>query len=238
MTEEGRLPTHEPQHQLFTRRDIVIGCNSKVWQGLARDPQLSRKIAAAIGHRQMAAFEFLPSDRVWVFSYSRDERENAALLQALHAASVSELVYVSSSSTRVASETNCYEYPRVKHRAELQALAHPAGKVLTIGLVYGTLDELPAGENIATSLGELAEFMQAPYWPDGQGQRKYLFRNVPRPFVSGLEQASYRAYGKVIFALRRYPCLLRPIDLLLRALNVRWYGYVYLSTRLWNSTTS
>lgn len=238
MTEEGRLLTDEPQHEPLTRRDIVVGRNSKVWQGLARDPQLSRKIGPAIGHRQTAAFEFRPNDRVWVFSYSRDERENAALLQALHGAGVSELVYVSSSSTRVVAETNCYEYPRVKHRAELQALAHPAGKVLTIGLVYDTLDELPAGENIATSLGELAEFMQAPHWPDGQERRKYLFRSVPRPFVSGLEQASYRVYGKVIFALRRYPCLLRPIDLLLRALNVRWYGYVYLSTGLWNSTTS
>lgn len=238
MIEEGRLLTDEPQHQPLTRREIVIGRNSKVWQALTRDPQVSRKIGPAIGHQQMAGFEFRPSDRVWVFSYSRDERENAALLQALHAAGVSALVYVSSSSTRVVTETNCYEYPRVKHRAELQALAHPAGKVLTIGLVYDTLDELPAGENIATSLSELAEFMQAPHWPDGRGQRKYLFRSVPRPFVSGLEQASYRAYGTVIFALRRYPCLLRPIDLLLRALNVRWYGYVYLSTRLWNSTTS
>jgi hypothetical protein len=151
---------------------------------------------------------------------------------------VAEVVYLSSSSCRVASRTTCYEYPRVKQKAETQALAFDAGKVLTIGLVYADESELPAGDNVATSLGELAAFMLAPAWPDGQGRRKHLLRQVSRPFTSALEKVLYRAYGWAILSLKRYPCALRPVDLLLRVARMRWYGYVYLSNRLWISTIS
>ena len=220
------------------RREVVVGRNSKVWSGLAADARIAGLVGVAIGHRELDTFAFSAKDRVWVFSYSRDEHDNSALLKRLENAGVAEVVYVSSSSCRVAARTACYEYPRVKLKAESQALGFNAGKVLTIGLVYADERELPAGDNVATSLAELAAFMLAPTWPDGQGRRKHLFRQVSCPFSGALEQTLYRAYGWAIFSLKRYPCVLRPVDLLLRASRMRWYGYVYLSNRLWISTTS
>ena len=238
MTGAEQLRLDDPESSCGTRREVVVGRNSRVWQRLSADLRVTERVGAAIGHRDVPAFAFGPGDRVWVFSYSRNEHENTALLKRLEDAGVSELVYVSSSSCRVTSETACYEYPRIKQRAETAALSHRAGKVLTIGLMYAAEGELPAGENIATRLSELAAFMLAPQWPQGQGRRKNLFRQVSRPFSGALERSLYRTYGRVIFSLRRYPCVLRPIDLLLRVLGMRWYGYVYLSNRLWISTPS
>lgn len=221
-----------------TVRNVVIGSHSKVWHGL--HPRLSHAGCKfeAIGHRDVERFAFTPEDRVWVLSYSRLAQQNAELLQRLGRAGVGEIVYVSSSSTIVRQLTTCYEYPYVKHQAELDALAWPNARVLTIGLMYEQPAELPGGANVATSFDELAAFICAPSWPDDAGRRKRLFAVVQRPFANALDRQLYRVYGVLLRWVGRYPCILRPLDLLLRAIGARWYGYVYLSNRLWISTIS
>jgi hypothetical protein len=218
-------------------REIVVGRNSKVWGHLVAEHGLTESKFLAISHRDVASFDFLATDRVWVFSYSRNERENTALLKHLEAAQVGQVVYVSSSSVRVAERTRCYEYPRVKQHAETTALENQKAKVLTIGLVYVNENELPAGLNVATSISEIASFMSAPQWVDSQARRKNLFRKIDTPFKGTVEYFFYKAYGTAIFSLGQFPCVMRPLDLVLKAFNMRWYGYVYLSNRLWTSTT-
>ena len=219
-------------------RDVVVGRNSAVWLTLARMSAISHRIQQAIGHRELDSFEFLPTDRVWVLSYSRNVEDNEAIFRRLREADVLEVVYVSSSSTIVNRETNCYEYPRVKQHAEVSVLTLPRARVLTIGLMYSDERELPAGDNVATSYNELAEFMLAPHWPADEGRRNRLFRVVSRPFRNTLEYLLYRLYGHAMTLVRSRPCLLRPFDLVLRALRMRWYGYTYSSNRLWISTMS
>ena len=84
----------------------------------------------------------------------------------------------------------------------------------------------------------IAAFLLAPDWPDDDGRRKRLFHVVKRPFRNVFERALARAYGFALDASGAHPCLLRPADLLLRTLGMRWYGYTLLSNRLWTSTTS
>ena len=219
-------------------REIVLGRSSVVWQRLAREPALDAWATAAIGHADLQAFAFTPSDRVWVLSYSRNPAENHAMLQRLDAAGVREIVYVSSASTIVSRVTRCYEYPRVKQQAEDAALALPNARVLTIGLMHDDPAELPSGANIATRYAELAAFLRAPAWPDAGGRGKHLFAIVHRPYRHAVERGLARAYGAALTAAGSRPCLLRPVDLLLRAVGMRWYGYTFLSNRLWTSTTS
>ncbi|TXH48624.1 MAG: hypothetical protein E6Q93_26370 [Burkholderiaceae bacterium] len=220
------------------RREIVLGRNSTVWRRLATHPALAGTSFTAIGHHDLSGFDFSSHDRVWVFSYSRVPAENHAMLARLGAAGVAEIAYLSSSSAIVTRRTRCWEYPRVKQQAEDEALALPNGKVLTVGLMHADAAELPAGDNIATSYDMLADFMRSPAWTDGDGRRRHLFRIEPRPYRSGLERALARLYGAALDACGTQPCLLRPIDLLLRLLGMRWYGYTFLSNRLWTSTTS
>lgn len=219
-------------------REVVLGRSSTVWRRLAADAGLARRGVVAIGHHDLASFVFTPADRIWVLSYSRVPAENAAMLAHLHAAGVAEIVYISSASTIVSQRTRCYEYPRVKQQAEDGALSLPNAKVLTIGLMHEDTAELPGGTNVATRYDDLAAFMLEPDWPDDGGRRKRLFRIEQRPFSSALERLLARAYGTALDACGAHPCLLRPLDLLLRLLGMRWYGYTFLSNRLWTSTIS
>lgn len=204
---------------------------------------LSPRLAAAghpfvaIGHRDAMRFDFADADCVWVLSYSRTVAENQQLLQRIATAGVARIVYVSSSSTIVAEVTRCYEYPRVKYLAERDALRLPMGKVLTIGLMYEQPSELPGGVTIATSYDELARFFAAPQWPE-ESNHKRLFSLVERPFRNGLDHFAFALYGRLMKLAGTLPCLLRPLDLVLRSVGVRWHGYVYLSNKLWISTIS
>lgn len=191
-----------------------------------------------MGHADLTEFQFTAHDRVWVLSYSRDARDNSAMLERLGAAGVGEIVYVGSSSAVVARSTDCYSYPTAKLQAELRALELPHAKVLTIGLMHDHARELPAGPSVATSFDELAQFMANPAWPDDGGRRKVLLRAITNPFAGALERAAYLGYGALMSATGSHPCLLRPADAVLRLLGIRWYGYTFLSNRLWISTIS
>ncbi len=219
-------------------REVVLGGNAKVWRALAADKRMAQRFTTTLSHRDLASFAFTPQDRVWVFAYSRDPAQNSALLQRLQSAGVAELVYVSSSAVIVNERSNCYEYPRVKHLAEQEVRALPQGRVLTLGLVYGQPDELPGGDNIATSHARLADFMLAPHWPEEGGTGRRLFERIRRPFKHPLDAGLFTLYGSLMALAAGHPCLLRPLDLLLRSLGLRWYGYTYLSNRLWISKTS
>jgi hypothetical protein len=217
-------------------REVVIGCHSKVWRRAVQNARVAQRFTVAVGHNEVSRFHFTPDDRVWVFSYSRIPDENVRLLSTLQTAAVREVVYISSASTIVTTLTRCYEYPRVKQEAEQEAQRRLHARVLMLGLVYAQISELPAGATVATSQATLEQFLLDPKWPEGHG-RVHLFGVVKRPFSGPLEALLYRGYGALQWAFRSWPCVLRPLDYLLRAAGVRWYGYIHLSNRLWISTT-
>lgn len=219
-------------------RNVVVGGGSSAWRTLADISVVSDQMHRVIGHKDLAQFEFTSLDRVWIFSYSRKNVENEAIFEQLRIAGVNEVIYISSSSAIVSQRTDCYEYPRVKQAAEISVLTMPQARVLTIGLLYSDPKELPAGDNIATSYQELANFMLAPIWSESEPRRKRLFRKVSIPFSNRAESIIYRLYIRLMKYAGARPCLLRPIDLILRILHLRWYGYVTLSNRLWISTMS
>lgn len=217
-------------------RHIVIGRNSRIWSVLVRLGLLDVKIFQAIGHQELSEFQFVPQDTVWIFSYSRNPEENEAILQHLARLKVAVVVYVTSASTNVTCITDCYEYPWVKSQAYLAAIKICKANVLSIGLFYTHETELPCGTTAATSAQELAEFMSAPSW-DHQAEFTRLFSPVTRPFQNQLEERLYASYGKLQKLCGSYPCLMRPFDFALRMMNMRWYGYLYLSNKLWFTKT-
>ena len=219
-------------------REVILGGNSSVWRALQSHPLIAQRRWNAIRHGEVASFAFEPGDRVWVFAYSLVLADNLAMLALLRLADVSEIIYVSSSSTIVCGTTRCYAYPNAKHHAEQAALALANSRILTLGQIYARASQLPAGLSMATSIDQLASFMTQPEWPAGCGRAKNLFEPVLRPFGASLEAGMYRVYGRVLTICGRWPCVLRPIDLVLRAVGWRWYGYVFLSNRLWTATIS
>lgn len=218
-------------------REIVIGRNSKVWKASARNPDVVRRFSVALSHSDVGNFNFGRGDRVWIFAYSKEADGNSRLLSRLEAAGVQNVVYVSTATTNVTRLTNCYAYPRVKQQAELEARRRFNAKILRLGLVVGALSEVPAGWHAVTFQERLDRFLLEPQW-GSEDNDVHLFEFIAVPFARGWERLIYRLYDSIQWALRRYPCVLRPFDFFLRAIGIRWYGYVNLSNRLWSTTTS
>lgn len=216
-------------------RDIVLGRNSSVWRFLCERPDVASANFLSLSHSELGDFVFDGDDRVWVFAYSRKSVENFEMIDRLRRSGVRNIIYVGSSSSIVCSVSHCYEYPRVKNSAEKYVLSFPEGCSVTLGLVVQDHVGLPAGPSLVTTYDDLAAFMLNPPWIRGGGGRKTLFRQVERGFESKIESFVYHSYGHLLGLCGRWPCFLRPIDFLLRAVNYRWYGYTYLSNRLWKS---
>ncbi len=217
-----------------TQRLIVLGRNSKVWASLQKCHLLANIPIIAISHVELVTFPFLPGDRVWVFSYSRSTNENYKLLKLLSKQEDIRVIYISSASTNVTSITRCYNYPRIKQQAMEDAISICDAKIINIGWVYNMVSELPSGLTAATSVDEIAMLMLEDI--SSSDRLLNLFHLVERPFRRGFEKKLYWWYGMLLKGCGRYPCLLRPVDLVLKLLGMRWYGYLYLSNRLWSTT--
>lgn len=215
-------------------RLVVLGRHSKVWAALSASSLLEGLDVSAIGHAELAQFAFRPGDHVWVLSYSRSPEQNRALLEQLARHAGLQVSYISSASTNVTRLTRCYSYPSVKQQAQEDARRLCAARIVNIGWFYRQEQELPAGRTAATSVAELAALMRAGSAPTQETVN--LFRMIERPFRGAAERALFRLYGVLLGASGRFPCLLRPLDLVLRTLDMRWYGYLYLSNRLWSTT--
>lgn len=219
-------------------REVVVGKNSAIWRVLSHDDRIRSRFQIALGHGDIANERFGPNDRLWVFSYSRKGSENRAFLERLKSAGASNIIYFSSATTNVTEITSCYNYPSVKKDAEVFARDKLGAYVVSLGVLFEALDDLPAGTTIATHFDDLIRFMLSPTWPADTKQRVLLFQPVKRPFSTRLEEVTFNMYARAINATGRWPCVLRPFDFLCRALGYRWYGYVYLSNKAWLSTTS
>lgn len=209
-------------------RLVVVGRNSKIWRRLSQMPDTQP--AVAIGHQEAKDFPFAPDDTVWILSYARDDRANAALFDAIGGAPVGQVIYLSTATANVAKLTQCYAYPRTKARAEALARDQLAAQICRIGLVFDDPGELPAGRVAATPYDDLASAMSAS--AGGELPPFELFALVERPFRSWPEWVAHKAYGAMMRLFGRVPCVLRPVDFALRAMGWRWYGYLFLSNKL------
>ena len=215
-------------------RIVVIGRNSKVWSAIARAQEFDVVNVVAISHAELGRFTFVPGDQVWVLSYSRLAAQNLALLEIIAKSDEVDVTYVSSASTNVVKHTKCYKYPTIKYQAEEDAVRVCNARIVRIGWFYVNSDELPAGRTAATSATELVKFMISG--GSRSNNEIKLFQMVERPFHSAVERLMFNAYGCMLKTVGSYPCLLRPVDFFLRAINMRWYGYIYLSNKIWSMT--
>lgn len=221
---------------LRSGRLVVIGKNSKIWGEISRAQEFDLANVVAIGHADLVGFTFVPGDQVWVLSYSRLAARNLELLEVIAQSSDIYVTYVSSASTNVVEHTKCYTYPTIKYQAEKDAVRVCNARIVQIGWFYADANELPAGRTAATSLKELVNFMLSDRSPSNSNNAIKLFQMVERPFHSAFERLIFKVYGCIFNAVGSHPCILRPVDFFLRCANMRWYGYLFLSNKLWSMT--
>lgn len=217
-----------------TARLIVVGKNSKIWRHLAGRRMTTDMPLVALGHNDIADFSFSPNDLAWILSYSKRDAANDLLFRRLHSAGLRRMVYVSTATTNVVTNTRCYSYPTAKAAAEASARAQFDTVIARIGIMYDDASELPRGPVVATSYEELEKFITSFKFEEHAEQGEALvFEVLELPFASSVEKSLFRCYSYVQRRTGSYPCILRPLDLILKLLGYRWYGYVGLSNRLW-----
>jgi hypothetical protein len=219
-------------------REVIVGKHSSVWRELAKREDIARRFQILLSHDDLDDVKLRATDRVWILSYSKRADENAAMVYKLATLGAAEYVYVSTATTNVASRTKCYKYPIVKLLAENLAREALNAHVLSVGFLFFQISELPSGKMAATNYDDLASFMLTPRWATNKSQSVALFRIYDRPFKNAAERAIFNIYGHLISTLEKFPCALRPVDFALRRLGYKWYGYVYLSNKIWSMTTS
>lgn len=220
------------------QRIVVVGRNSVLWSRIADRLLALRPDTLAVGHGDLANLRLESADRLWIFSYAPDAEANRALFDRIAALGAGHHVYLSSATANIADRIRCYRYPAVKAQGEKDAADCLNAATVRIGLIYDDPDELPGGVSAATRLDDLVALMAAggPCSDDERGVI-HLYRLVDRSFSGVFERASYRVYCALLRLTGTRPCLLRPLDLVLRILGWRWYGYFRLSNDRCRTTT-
>lgn len=219
-------------------RLVIVGKNSVLW-GRIRERVLElQPTTVAISHREVGSYALAGRDVVWILSYAPDDFANTRLMEKLKAAGAGRACYVSTATANIVDVTTCYGYPAVKAAAERTAREVLNASIVRIGMIYDHAEELPAGRSAATALDDMVRAMIASLDPDAAPDAMlHLYQLIDRPFGSSLERALYSCYGLLLRWTARWPCLLRPIDLILRTVGYRWYGYFRLSNERCTATT-
>jgi hypothetical protein len=216
-------------------RLVFVGRSSKLWARLIPHFE-GRRHAVAIGHSDVGGFAFDANDDVWIGSYAPNEAGNLYLLSALAHRGVTQATYISTATANIADTNFCYHYPRIKARAEAAARTILKARIVRIGLIYDHVRELPGGTSAATNIRVLANAMQGGDLAPAKDDIIHQYSMVSRPIETILESKMQRLYGKMIRLTGRFPCVLRPIDLILSLIGWHWYGYLYLSNHKCMST--
>lgn len=221
------LSSQSPQNNA---RLVILGRNSVLWSRIADRVLAQRPTSLAIGHSDLDGMHLSADDHLWILSYAPREEDNRLLFEKVRRLGAGRHFYLSSATVNIAEEVGCYRYPAVKAAGERDAKRVLDAATIRIGLIYDDPTELPAGVSAATRLEDLVGAILAPDETQmSDGGITALYQMIERPFGGVLENAAYRAYGGLIRLFRWHPCLLRPIDLVLRYMGFRWYGYFRLS---------
>lgn len=223
-----------------TQNDIlIVGSNSRVWAALSAhiDNQKLKKNFHAVSSQDI--FDLSPSllrrsfSRAVVFSYSRDLAENMKLLRNLRLF-VPSVIYISTCSVIAADRGYPYKYPRVKRAVEIFARDSKLFEclhIIRLGMVEGTFEPGSLkGIYKYTTLAMIAQFIQTPVCQNRTSVRfQNLYRIVENPIGHGLESLCFKCYRRAILFHPVMGAMLRPVDLIFRALGWRWYGYSFIA---------
>lgn len=216
---------------------LVVGSNSSLWAALCESPILQNQNSGinffAVSSRDIYGlspelFQFSFSHAV-VFSYSRKLEENMKLLRNLRLL-VRNVIYISTCSVIAANKGYLYTYPRAKREVEVFARdsnLFECLRILRLGMVEGTFDaDSMTGRFKYTSLEMIVREIERSCSND---RTKVSFENLyvsaERPFDSRMEELCFKIYCRMLQWNFVMGVVMRPLDVVFRALGWRWYGY-------------
>jgi len=211
-------------------RKIIIGKNSNLYKEFKKE--FDEIFDLAISHKDLHNFVIKKTDIYFILSYGQSEKEMSQLLSEVIKIKQNNVILLSTTAIIVSKYSKCYAYPKLKMMQEnffsakmsnfiiyrvgtvlrKNNLYHNRGTcVLNSDLFFRTLKKLLSGEFVCQVVEE------------------YEFVRIEK---NTLESIIYFIYTVTIRLFYKFPCVLRPIDLILKILNYRWYGYGALSLKL------
>jgi hypothetical protein len=215
-------------------RYILIGCNSKLYNNFKRN--FNKLVQFSISHKEIHTFLFRENDIVIVLSYGKNKQKNKEFYKNLSKINVGLFIILSTTSSYLANKIKCYEYP--SNKLYIENLAIKLLKrhvVIRAGVIvnrrmseeFQGLIQTPISKLIKT-LKELKNIRPVKILIN-LGQFKD-FKNK-----NSIEYYFYLKYKLLIHNLK-YPCIIRPLDLILKVFfSYKWYGYGLLTVLYFES---
>jgi len=209
-------------------KTLLVGKNSRLYKNNLK--KFSQIVDVAISHADISGVEGVEYDAAIILSYSRNFANQISLIKGLKKISFKNLIVISSVSALVAENYSCYEYPKVKLAHERLYLEYfPRACIVRMGTVFDKKKSTPNKGTLVTDLDELVQMLSVLI--TGSPNQIITFCKYCDFGVDSIEARIHSIYSKLIIRLS-YPCLLRPVDIFLRALGFNWYGYGVLSNLL------
>ena len=204
-------------------RKIIIGKNSNLYKNYKND--FLSFFDFAISHNEIASFHFLPNDFIFVLSYPRSISGIKKMVILMKQLKNNKILLLSTCSAILNNITSCYYYPKIKFLQEKYF-----SKTFHNLIIFrvGTVIRKNDYDNYygLCVINDKVFFRMI---------REFIKRNPKEQLVtrfdildfkgSFFESHLYDIYCRLIFSLIPFPCILRPLDVILRLFNIRWYGY-------------
>lgn len=211
-------------------RKIIIGKNSNLYKEFRYE--FDDIFDLAISHKDLQNFGTKKTDIYFILSYGQSEKEMSQLLNEIKKIKHNNVILLSTSAVIVSKYSQCYSYPRLKMMQEnffikkmSNFIIYRVGTVLRKNNLYQNRGTCVLNSNLFfKTLKKLlsGEFVS-------QVVQEYEFVEIKK---NTFESIIYLIYTVTIRLFYRFPCVLRPIDLMLKILNYPWYGYGTLSLKL------
>ena len=209
---------------------ILIGKNSNLYKNYK--DSFNSFVDIAISASDLESYSFNENDSLIILSYGKSKKSIDLLAYNLSSLNVKFFLLISTCTTVVLEKTKCYAYPAIKQYQErlfVQKLKNVS--ILSVGTI---VDEKADKEHHGTCITKATVFFKICEDIIRSTQsKKYLVEYEFSKFSneSSVEYKIFRAY-KSLITLLPLPCLLRPLDILLKYFGCKWYGYGVLTTIL------
>jgi hypothetical protein len=209
-------------------RIILVGKNS----GLYRNFKLyfDDFIDEAISHNDVHNFKFSKSDVLIILSYSFNTNLQRYFIGLLKKTSVNQIIVFSTVACLVSEKIKCYAYPDLKLQSEKNfRRSIPRTVIFRFGTIIDGQSRYVYRGTYVTEISDVVNGVKSAIKLHLKSKVISIYNFCEFNNKNCFEYLLYQYYYKVISRMS-YPCLLRPLDLILRIVfGYKWYGYGVLS---------
>lgn len=209
--------------------NLIVGKNSVIVKNLLKNFTDLPLFFDVVSHSELFSLK-LYYDKCYIFSYSLSEIDNQKIIDWC-CANCNKVYYISSSSVIVAKHGELYSYPKIKMLAEEYGCANYKNfYIRRLGYVVSN-EKKEYYISYTTEINDIHKILLS----NDNVSVENIFNINPNLKKNKIKSKIIMGYSLFQYWIMPASILLRPIDLILKILGIRSYGYTSLGDRLWMS---